>query len=148
MFAVQVVEGKPPEAEGTHGQGVEVSWQCGMWLFSHSVLSNSSRPHGLQHARLPCPSVQYSSVAQSCLTLCDPMNCSMPGHPVHHQLLEFTQTHPLSRWCHPTTSSSVVPFSSCPQSFPASGSFPMSQLLTSGGQSIGVSASTPRADLP
>ena len=62
MFAVQVVEGKPPEAEGTHGQGVEVSWQCGMWLFSHSVLSNSSRPHGLQHARLPCPSVQFSSV--------------------------------------------------------------------------------------
>ena len=87
------------------------------------------------------PSV--SSVAQSCLTLCDPMNCSTPGLPVHHQLLEFTQTH--VHWvgdCHPTISSSVVAFSSCPQSFPASGSFQMSQLYTSGGQSIGVSAST------
>ena len=83
---------------------------------------------------------QFSSVAQSCLTLCDPMNCSTPGLPVHHQLPEFTQT--LSRWCHPTISSSVIPFSFCPQSFPASGSFQMSQLFASGGQSIGVSAST------
>ena len=66
------------------------------------------------------PSVQFSSVAQLCLTLCNPMNCSTPGLPARHQLLEFTQTHPLSRWCHPAISSSVVPFSSCPQSLPAS----------------------------
>ena len=86
-------------------------------------------------------SVQFSSVAQSCPTLCNPMNCSTPGLPVHHQLPEFTQTRPSSRWCHPAISSSVVPFSSCPQSLPASGSFPMSQLFTRGGQSTGVSAS-------
>ena len=70
------------------------------------------------------------------------MNLSTSGLPVHHQLLEFTQTHVLSQWCHPTISSSVIPFSSCPQFFPASGSFPMSQLFTSGGQSVGVLAST------
>ena len=79
------------------------------------------------------------SVAQSCQTLCDPMDCSTPGLPVHHQLLEFIQTHPLSQWCHPTISSSVIPFSSCLQSFPTSGSFPMSQFFPSGGQSFGVS---------
>ena len=157
---------------------------------------------------------QFSSVAQSCPTLCDPMNCSIPGLPVHHQLQEFTQTltslvaqtvkrlstmretrvrslswedplekemaihsrtiawkipwaeepgrlqsmglqrvrhdwatslHftscPLSWWCHSTISSFAFPFSSCPQSFPATGSFQMSQLFTSGGQTIGVSAS-------
>ena len=80
-------------------------------------------------------SVQFSSAAQSCLTLCNPMNCSIPGLPVHHQLLEFTQTN-----VHPAISSSFIPFSSCPQSLPASESFPMSQLFTWGGQSIGVSA--------
>ena len=82
-------------------------------------------------------SVQFSSVAQSCPTHCDPMHCSTPGLPVHHQLLEFTQ---IDDW-HPTISSSVIPFSSCLQSLPGSGSFPMSQFFTSGGQSIGVSAS-------
>ena len=87
---------------------------------------------------------QFSSVTQSCPTLCDPMNRSTPGLPVHHQLPEFTQTHvhwPLSQWCHPAISSSVVPFSSCPQSLPVSESFPMSQLFAWGGQSTGVSAS-------
>ena len=74
-------------------------------------------------------SVQFSSVTQSCLTLWDPMNCSMPGFHVLHYLPLFAQT--LSQWCHPTISSSVTPFSSCPQSFPASGSFPMSQFFTS-----------------
>ena len=82
--------------------------------FSLSVVFNSLWPHGLQRARLPCPSPTPGACSNSC---------------------------PLSRWCHPTISSSVVPFSSCPQSFPASGSFPMSQLFPSGGQSIGVSAS-------
>ena len=71
-----------------------------------------------------------------------PMNCITPGLPVHHQFPEFTQTHVhQSQWCHPTISSSVIPFSSCPQSFPISGSFPVSQLFASGGQNIGVSAS-------
>ena len=82
-----------------------------------------------------------SSVTQSCPTLCDPMNRSMPGLPVHHQLPEFTPSHPSSQWCHPAISSSGIPFSSCPQSFPASESFPMSQLFAWGGQSTGVSAS-------
>ena len=83
--------------------------------FSCSVVSDSLRHHGLQHTRPPCPS-------------------STPG--------VYSNSCPLSQWCHPTISSSVFPFSSCPQSFPASVSFPMSQLLSSGGQSIGVSAST------
>ena len=83
--------------------------------FSRSVTFDSSQAHGPQHARPPCPS-------------------PTPG--VH------TNSSPLSQWCHPTISSSVVPFSSCLQSFPASGSFQMSQLFTSGRQSTGVSAST------
>ena len=82
--------------------------------FSRSVLSDSLRPHKPQHARPPCPSPTPGVYPNPC---------------------------PLSWWCHPTILSSVVPFSSCPQSFPASGSFQMSQLFTSGGQSIGVSAS-------
>ena len=87
-------------------------------------------------------SVQFSSVTQSCPTLCDPMNSSTPGLPVHHHLLEFTQTHvrPSSQWCHPAISPSVIPFSSCPQSLPASEASPMSQLFAWGGQSTGVSA--------
>ena len=73
---------------------------------------------------------QFSSVAQSCLTLCDPMDCRTPGLPVHHQLPEFTQTQcPLSQWCHPTILSSVVPFSSCLHSFPASVSFLVSSCI-------------------
>ena len=85
------------------------------------------------------PSVQFSSVAQSHLILCVPMDFSTPGLPVHHQLPKFTQTH--VHWVGdaiPATSSSVVPFSSCPQSLPASESFPMGQLFAWGGQSIGV----------
>ena len=82
--------------------------------FSCSVMSDSLGPHGLQQARLPCPSPTPRACSNSC---------------------------PLSRWCHPTISSSVIPFSSCLQSFPASGSFPRSQFFTSGGQSIRVSAS-------
>ena len=89
-------------------------------------------------------SVQFSLVIQSCLTLSDPMNRSTPGLPgpsptprVH------SNSSPSSRWCHPAISSSVVPFSSCPQSLPASESFPMSQLFTWGGQRTGVSALAP-----
>ena len=82
--------------------------------FSYSVMSNSSRPHGNQNAGPPCPSPTPGSCSNSC---------------------------PSSQWCHPTISSSIMPFSSCLQSFPASGSFPMIQFFTSGGQSIGASAS-------
>ena len=86
-------------------------------------------------------SVQFSSVTLSCQTLCDPMNRSTPGLPA---LTPWVHPNPcpLSWWCHPTILSYVVPFSSCLPSFPASGSFQMSQLFASGGQSIGVSAST------
>ena len=85
-----------------------------VWLFAPCTPSPHLR-HGLEHARLPCPSPNPEAYSNSC---------------------------PLSQWCHPTISSSVIPFSSCLQSFPASGSFPMSQLFASGGQSIGASAST------
>ena len=77
--------------------------------------------------------------SQSCPTLCDPMDCSTLGFPVLHHLPEFAQTR--VHWVSDAISSSVTPFSSCPQSFPAPGSFAMSQLFASGGQSIGVSAS-------
>ena len=82
--------------------------------FSHSVVSNSLQPHGLQHARPPCPSPTPGVYSNPC---------------------------PLTQWCHPTISPSVIPFSSCLQSFPVSGSFQMSQFFPSGGQSIGISAS-------
>ena len=81
---------------------------------------------------------------QSCLTLCDPMDCSMPGFPVHHQLLKpeaCSNSCPSSQWYHPIILSSVAPFSSCLRSFPVSGSFPVGQFFASGGQSIGASAS-------
>ena len=84
-------------------------------MLSCSVVSDSLRPYGLQHTKLPSPSLAPGVCSNSCL---------------------------LGWWCHPTNSSCVVPFSSCSQSFPASGSFPVSQLFTSGGQSIGASASS------
>ena len=83
--------------------------------FSHSVVSDSMRPYESQQARPPCPP-------------------QIPG--------VYSNSCPLSRWCHPAISSSVIPFFSCPQSLPASGSFPLSQLFSWGGQGIGVSAST------
>ena len=88
--------------------------------------------------------IYFYLVAQSCLTLCDPMDCSTLGFLVLQYLLEFAQTHVhwVSGWCLRTISSSIAPFSSCPQSFLTSGSFQMSQLSASGDQSIGVSAST------
>ena len=87
-------------------------------------------------------SQSLSSVTQSCLTLCDPMDCSTSGFPVHCQLPELAQTHVhrVSDAIQPSQSS-VVPFSSCFQSFPGSGSFPVSHFFASGGQIIGVSAS-------
>ena len=108
---------------------------CFYWLL---IFRDASRYHDFWSN-----AYQFSSVVQLCLTLCDSMNRSMPGLPVHHQLPEVTETQCLSsQWCHPTISSSVVPFSSCPQSLPSSGSFQMSQLFASGGQGTGVSAST------
>ena len=84
--------------------------------------------------------VLLCSVTKSCLALRDPMNCSTPGFPVTHHLSEFAQVYcPLDQQCHPTISSSAAPFSSRPQPFPASESFPMSPLFTWGGQSTGVS---------
>ena len=85
---------------------------------------------------------QIRSVAQSCLTLCNPMNRSTPASLSITNSRSSLRLTSIESVCHPTISSSVVPFSSCPQSFPASGSFPMSQFFASGGQSIGVSAST------
>ena len=85
-------------------------------------------------------SVQFISVTQSSVTLCNPMDCRMPGFPVHHQLPELAQTH-VHRVGHPAIASSAIPFSSCLQSFPASGSFPMNQLFASGGQNTRASAS-------
>ena len=104
------------------------------------ILEHNYAP--LCSAQLHGFSYQFSSVTQSCPTLCSPMDCSMPGFLVHNQLPELTQTHAhqVSDDIHTTTSSSVAPFSSCLQSFPASGSFPRSQFLT-GGQNIGASAS-------
>ena len=88
-------------------------WVCFLLLLSCSVMSNSWRPHVLQHARLPCPLPSPRVCSNSC---------------------------PLSQWCHPTISPSVIPYTSCLQSFRASESFLMTQLFTSGGQSIGASA--------
>ena len=84
----------------------------------------------------PLFSVQFSSISQSCPTLCDPMDCSMSGFPVHIQLPELTQTHVHRVRDAIQPSDPVIPFSSCLQSFPTSGSFPMSQFFTSGGQNI------------
>ena len=85
-------------------------------------------------------SSQFSSVTQQCLTLCDPMDCSMPGFPRPLPTPKIcSNSCASSQWCHSTISSSAVPFSSCLQSFPASGSFQMSQLFTSGGASASAS---------
>ena len=86
--------------------------------------------------------IESISVAQSCLTLYDPMECSTPGLPCPSPTSGvYSNSCPLSRWCHPTISYCVIPFSSRLQSFPASGYFPRSQFFASGGQTIGVSAS-------
>ena len=87
--------------------------------------------------------IQFSSGTQSCTTLCDPMDCSTPRLPCPWPTTPWVYSNScsLSQRCHPTTSTSVIPFSSLLQSFPASGSFPMSKFFASGGQSIGVSAS-------
>ena len=105
------VHGVPKQLTHTHHLNIDRSLQSVQ--FSRSVVSDSLRPHESQHTRPPCPS-------------------PTPG--VH------SDSRPSSQWCHPAISSCVVPFSSCPQSLPASGSFPMSQLFTWSSQSTGVSA--------
>ena len=85
--------------------------------------------------------VNCCSIAKLCMTLCNPVKCSTPGFPTSPSPGACSNSCPLSRWCHPTISSSVAPFSSCLQSFPAPGSFPVSQLFPSGGQNVGASAS-------
>ena len=105
---------KPGGLQSMGSQRAGHSWATNTHIQFSSVVSDSLRPHGLQHTRPPCPSPTPRVYSNSC---------------------------PLSQWCHPTISSSVDPFSSYPQSFPASGSFQMSQLFASGGESIGVSAS-------
>ena len=89
---------------------------------------------------VPLNLVQFNSVTKSCMTLCDPMDCSMPGFPGSPTPTACSNLHSSSQWCYSTISSSVVSFSSCLQSFPWSGSFPMSQFFASGGQNIRVSA--------
>ena len=109
---------KLAEGAARAASSIQQWWKRGcehkrLLLFSCSALPDFLWPHGLQHARLPCPSPSPGACSNSC---------------------------PLSQWCHPNISSSAVPFSSCLQSFPASGSFPMSQIFASGGQCIGASA--------
>ena len=117
--------GMPDGLQSMQSQRVRHDWatkqQTVLAQFSHSVMSDSLWPHEPQHTRPPCPSPTPGVYPNFC---------------------------PLSRWCHLTLSSYAIPFSSCPQSFPASGSFQMSQLFASGGQSIGVSASISVLPLP
>ena len=101
------------KTEGKRRRGLRIRW-FGSVQFSHSVMSNSLRPHEPQQTRPPCPS-------------------PTPG--------VYPNLYPLSQWCHPTISSSVIPFFSCLKSFPAWGSFPMSQFFASGGQNVRASAS-------
>ena len=115
MWNKQEKKSRQRETRRREGGKKDDSGHCSTVQFSHSVMSDSLWPHGLQHARLLCPSPTPRAYSNSC---------------------------PLSQWCHPTISSSVIPFSSCLQSFPASGSFQMSQFSASAGQSIGVSVST------
>ena len=126
--------------------------ECAVLFYLHDITSwdsltwpiNNTRPDSGHRFKF---SLQFSSVAQSCPALCDPMNCSMPGLLVHHQLLESTQTH--VHCVHDAIQPSHPhPFSFCLQSSPASGSFQMNQLSASGGQSIRVSASTSVPPIP
>ena len=107
-------KGKNWQKESKKVSYIFVSLGASSVQFTCSVVSDSLRPHESQHTRPPCPLQTFGVYSKPC---------------------------PSRRWCHPTISSSVIPFSSCPQSLPASGSFPMSQLFASGGQTIGVSAS-------
>ena len=115
MVILRALQGRPWFLNAVFMSAFFQYYKVKKWVkFSHSVMSNSLRPHGLQNSRPPCPSPTSGIYPNSC---------------------------PLSWWCHPTTSSSVIHFSSSLQSFLASGSSPMSQFLKSGGQSIGVSPS-------
>ena len=124
-------------------RGLSTYFQCSEWLISQvprvGIMIFSDPPFVCQQLDTCLSSsvsftlirrIQFSSVAQSCLTLCDPMNHSTPGLCAHQPTPGvYSNSCPSSQWCHPAISSSVVPFSSCSQSLPASGSFPMSQLF-------------------
>ena len=115
-----------------------------IWSFVQATWCRIKRLHSQQHLSDSLNHLNTHNSLSSVQSLhrvglCNCMDGSTPGLPAHHRLPEFTQC-PLSRWCHPTISSSVVPFFSCLQSFLASGSFPVSQFFTWGDQSIGVSA--------
>ena len=150
----------PPTPLGHHGAPDWAPWvitqlhtsypfytcRCYFFHSSHSLLTQLCPQVHFLHLRFLSFLAntlinQFSSVAQSCPTLCNPMDCSTPGLPVHHQLLEFTQTH--AHWVgdaiQPSHLMSSVPFSSRLQSFPASGYFQMSQLFATGGQTASTS---------
>ena len=111
LGSLQVAPPSPQDVSKRYSFTNFCSNSCGSVQFSCAIVSNSLQPRGLQHTRLPCPSPTPGACSNSC---------------------------PSSQWCHSTISSFVIPFSSCLQSFPASGSFPRSQFFTSGGQSIRV----------
>ena len=118
-------------------QRVRHDWACAC-THTHTVILLPWSIMVSNHIFVPVTIVtKFSSVAQSCPTVCDPMDCSIPGFSITTPGA-CSNSCPLSQWCHPAISDSVVPFSSCPQSFPVSGSFPMSQFFASGGQSIGA----------
>ena len=131
-FRIMVFSGHMPR--------VGIAWSYGSFIFVFVSSLHTIRHRAVRVYIPQCRRVQFSSVTQ--FDLCNPMDCITPGFPVHHPFQELDQIHiHWSQWCHPTISSSVVPFSSCFQSFPASGSFPVNQFFASGGQTIGVSAS-------
>ena len=106
---------------------------CSLWGRKESDMTERLNWTERMHVCMCAKSLQLYPI------LCNPIDCSMPGFPASLSPGVCSNSCPLIQWCHPTISSSVAPFSSCPQSFPASRSFPLSQLFTSGGQSIGVS---------
>ena len=156
----------PPSSPSRSSQSTELSSLCYLSrsplaiYFTHgSIFLSNLVSQFIQHSLLPVSTCPFSTSVSLFLLwnwvhlyhfavqllshvylFVTPMECSTPGFLVLYHLPELAQTHPcpLSQWCHPTISSSVVPFSSCPQSFPESGSFPMSQLFMSGGQSTGA----------
>ena len=128
---------KPPYPSATPGVYTN---SCPLNRWCHPSISSSGIPFSSSIQTFSA-SVQFNSFAQSCPTLCDPMDCSTSALPVHHQLPDITQLRSIELVMPSNHLILCHPFSSCLQSFPASGYFPMSQCFTSGGQSIGVSAS-------
>ena len=143
----------PAKPEGRHTKermaaGLLTTWSqvCGKLLYPKKITVPKGYiscpwPRASQPNQTSLSSVQFSSVTQSCPTLCKPMNHSTPGLPPSPTPRVHSDSCPSSQWCHPAISSSVVPFSSCPESLPTSESFPMSQLFAWGGQNTRASGS-------